>query len=111
MENPFEILLKKIDRIENLIQELSVITVREVTQPAIERKWMNVQQVAAYLSISTSYIYKRTSTMEIPLYKRGIILFFLKEDIDNWLVGFRQKTRHEIETEAANYVMKRRRSR
>ncbi|MBK9300600.1 MAG: hypothetical protein IPN14_08335 [Bacteroidetes bacterium] len=46
MENPFEILLEKLNRIEKLIQGLTVNTFQEVSQPATERKWMNVQQVA-----------------------------------------------------------------
>ncbi len=109
MENPFEILLEKLNRIEKLIQELTAKNVHEVAQPVTERKWMNVQQVAEYLSLSTSSIYKLSSNMEIPLVKKGKLLYFLKEDIDNWLIGFKQKTRYEIEAEAANYVIRKRR--
>ena len=99
MENPFEIILDRLNRIEQQLNDLKITTIQEVA-PQPVKQWMNVPETANYLSISSSKIYKLTSTMEIPHMKLGKLLYFRKEQIDEWLLKNRVKTRAEIEEEA-----------
>lgn len=101
MENPFELILEKLDRIEKAFAALNT------TNPIqINNAPMDVKDLLAYLKLSVSAIYKQTSTIEIPHYKSGKRLYFKKEDIDEWIFSHRIKTRDDIEKEAMEYIRK-----
>ena len=70
---------------------------------------MNVTQVAEYLSLAKQTIYALVHKMEIPNYKQGKRLYFKKADIDKWIEKSRRKTREEIEQEAADYIIRKKR--
>jgi excisionase family DNA binding protein len=109
MENPFEIILDRLNRIEQQLKDFKIKTIQEVAAQPV-KQWMNVPETAEYLSISSSKIYKLTSTMEIPHMKLGKLLYFRKEQIDEWLLKNRVKTRAEIEQDAISYLSKRKKS-
>jgi excisionase family DNA binding protein len=104
MENPFEIILQKLDRIEKAIENIKTVNPVQVNNAP-----MNVKEVSKYLNLSVSAIYKLTSTSEIPHYKSGKRLYFKKEDIDEWIFSNRIKTNADIEKEAMDYISKNRR--
>ena len=55
------------------------------------------KEACMYLGISESLLYKLTSTQEIPHYKpRGKLLYFAKEELDNWLLQNRVDTIQSI---------------
>ncbi|SHH03987.1 transcriptional regulator, AlpA family [Flavobacterium fluvii] len=99
MENPFEIILERLDRIEKAIKNLNV---GETKAPVDEL--FDIAQVASYLKITKSTIYKLTSTSEIPHYKNGHKLYFKKSDINEWIFSKRIKTCDDIEKEALEYL-------
>ena len=72
-------------------------------------EFMNVTQVAEYLSLAKPTIYSLVCKMEIPNYKQGKRLYFKKADIDEWLSKSRRKTREEIEQEASDYIIRKKR--
>jgi excisionase family DNA binding protein len=101
MENPFELILERLDRIEKAIAALNA------TNPIqINNAPMDIKDLSEYLKLSVSAIYKLTSTSEIPHYKSGKRLYFKKEDIDEWIFSHRIKTRDDIEKEAMEYLRK-----
>ena len=101
MENPFELILERLDRIEKAIASLNI------TNPIpVNNAPMDVKDLSEYLKLSVSAIYKLTSTSEIPHYKSGKRLYFKKEDIDEWIFSHRIKTRDDIEKEAMEYIRK-----
>jgi excisionase family DNA binding protein len=104
MENPFEIILARLDHIENLIKELKTNHTSHVHAPVSEI--MNLPQAAEYLSLSKSSLYKSTSQREIPHFKKGKKIYFKKSELDLWLTQIRVKTKIEIETEANTYLAK-----
>ena len=106
MENPFEIILKRLDAIEQLLREIKYGKKEPIQSTEFGKEFMNVSQVAEYLSLSVSTVYGLTHRMEIPNYKRGKRLCFKKVEIDDWLTETRRSTQSEIEKEAANYIMK-----
>ena len=103
MENPFELIMERLDRIEKAISNLK-------TENSIvaESKPMNLKEVVAYMGTSSSAIYKLTSIAEIPHYKLGKKLFFKKEEIDEWIYANKVKTRQDIENEANEYIARKR---
>lgn len=52
-------------------------------------KWLTLEQIADYLQMSTSSIYKKVQANKIPAYKVGRQWRFKKEEIDRWVTGKR----------------------
>jgi len=48
-------------------------------------KWLTLEQIAKYLQMSTSSIYKMAQAGKIPAYKVGRQWRFKKEEIDRWI--------------------------
>lgn len=101
MENPFELIMERLDRIERAIENLK-------TENAIvvESKAMNVSEVAKYLNTNVPSIYGLTSRAEIPHYKIAKKLYFKKEEIDEWIFSKKIKTNLDIEKEVDEYLQR-----
>ena len=66
---------------------------------------LTIDEVALYSGLSKSYLYKLTSSGQIPHSKpNGKNVYFDKLTIDSWLMRNQIKTSTEIEAEAATYV-------
>ena len=110
MENPFEIILDKLNNIENFLKGYRPNEnnkVLQVSSPEI----LNLNQATEYLSLSKSTLYKFTSKREIPHFKKGKKIYFRKIELDEWLTQLRIATKDEIEREAINYLIRNKRSR
>jgi excisionase family DNA binding protein len=58
---------------------------------------MSLDEAAAYLRVSRSYLYRLTSRSQIPHYKPGgKRIYFLKTDLDKWILGKRVASRAEL---------------
>lgn len=69
------------------------------------KQTLSIDEAAIYAAISVSYLYKFTSTQQIPHFKpHGKIIYFDRSELDEWLRQNRVKTTAEIETEAANHL-------
>ena len=69
------------------------------------KKVLTFDEVVAYTGFKPSYLYKLTSTFSIPHSKPGGgKLFFDKNEIDEWLLANKCKTRAEIDKAASNYL-------
>jgi excisionase family DNA binding protein len=104
MENPFELLNNRLARIENLLQNIytkgnALDTIK------VAPKILTTQSVADYLNLSTSCIYKLTSSREIPHSKRGKRLYFDKNEIDKWVMENKCVTNNDINDMANDYLM------
>ncbi len=67
---------------------------------------LNIDEAAAFTGMTVSYLYKLTSTQEIPHYKpRGKMLYFDRSELESWLLQRRIKTTEEINTSAVNHVV------
>ena len=102
MENPFELLLDKLNTIEYLLKNVKKEEKTPVSLPEI----FNMKQAAEYVSLSKSAIYKMTAGRTIPHFKRGAILYFKKSELDEWMTQHRISTMAEIEKEAADYLIR-----
>lgn len=70
---------------------------------------LTVDDLIDYSGYSRSYIYKLVHRKEIPFYKPGgKNLFFKREEINEWLLQNKSKSESEIEAEAINYALNKR---
>ena len=102
MENPFELIIEKLNNIENLLKTVikndnGTVTITEV---------LNLNQAAEYVSLSKSAIYKKTSERNIPHFKQGKKLYFKRSELDDWLTGMKVSTKAENEKEATDYIIR-----
>lgn len=105
MENPFELILEKLDRIEKSIEELKT----QQGENRVEiKKMYSVTEIAQHLQLSVPTIYGLVHKRKIPFYKTGKKLYFMKSEIDNWITNSRSKTISEIDQTADEYIMKHR---
>ncbi|MGS2739970.1 helix-turn-helix domain-containing protein [Sinomicrobium sp. M5D2P17] len=86
-------LSERLERIEKLLSTgKSVLTFTEACD---------------YTGISRSYMYKLTSTGNIPHSKpNNKMIFFDKEKLDNWLLRNHKKSAKDIREEAMNYTLR-----
>lgn len=108
MENPFEIINNRLERIERLLENISnnnFINEANINLPKI----MNLKQLASYLDVSKGYLYKLTSTNNIPHSKRGNRIYFDIEAINEWVLENKMWTQKDIEEQVNNYLLKNRR--
>lgn len=84
--------------------EIKPITNR---QDNLSKEFLTVVEAAKYLSISESALYKKTSNKEIPYYvPGGKKIYFLKEDIDNWVLNGKVNSVSEVNLETELYLSK-----
>ena len=102
MENPFEIIIEKLNAIEAVLKSMSKVYNGTVTITEV----LNVEEAAKYTSLSKSAIYKKTSQREIPHSKRDKKLYFKRAELDEWLTQHKITLRDEIERLANEYIMK-----
>lgn len=105
MENPFEIIDARLDRIEKLLENIYTNNTSEHLDTVLP-PIMTVEQLASYLSLSKSTIYKLTSSRDIPFSKRSKKIYFKRKEIDKWILESKMVTNDEIAMMAADYIMK-----
>lgn len=99
MENPFQELYERLDRIEGLL-----VSVRDhkASEPEREEdRLLNVREAARFLGDAVATLYGRTSKNEIPFYKRGKKVYFKKSELVAWIEQGRVKSQKEIQEETA----------
>ena len=71
------------------------------------KKVLTFDEASEYTGLSKSCLYKMTSKKQIPHYKpNGKMIFFDREELENYLLSVRVKPQSEIEEEASMYVVK-----
>lgn len=80
MENPFELLAQRLDRIEELLVKL---TDKMEELPAQEKRYMGTREAAEWLRISTSSLYSQLKS--IPHTKRGKRLYFDRDELASYV--------------------------
>lgn len=95
-----QVILEKLTQLEGKIEE----------QNLLQKEVLTFNDVCKYLDISSSHLYKLTSQKQIPHFcPQGKKLYFNRTEIDQWLMRNRQETTEDIETAAANYLIKNKR--
>ena len=105
MENPFDIIVQRLDSIEKLLNELSKYANNSKPQKDTD-EIMTVEQLSDYLTIARQTIYEKCSKKEIPYFKAGKRLYFKKSVINDWINGGRRYTTDELMQQAAEWARK-----
>ena len=104
MENPFEIINQRLERIEQLLDKLISQNINE--SKSNDNKPMSAKELGLYLNLSVYTIYGLVHKRSIPYIKKGKRLYFQKKVIDEWLESSSQLTREELEEKANEYLLK-----
>lgn len=109
MENPFEIIFDKLEKIESLlvgIYKRNSINNKMHAKDNFD-EILNMDQLSELLGLAKPTLYKYTSGRIIPCYKKGKKLYFKKSEIIEWIAESKVKTIKEIEDEAINSLIRR----
>lgn len=88
------VILNRLERIEKLLE-------------GHQKEILNVEELSVYTGFKKSHIYQLVHKNFIPYSKpNGKYLFFLKSEIDTWLLGNKTKSTSQIEEEALKYFKK-----
>lgn len=99
MINPFESLEARLEKIENLLQDLNKPKSNEVQNKPTD-ELLTVHQTAELLSLSVPTIYTLISKGEIPVMKRSKRCYFSKTEILEYLKAGRKSTNSEVKAKA-----------
>jgi len=71
----------------------------------LQKRVLTLPDVALLTGLSHSHLYKKTCDGTIPYYRNngGKLLFFDREEIENWCLKYRHATKDEVEASAATY--------
>lgn len=88
---------EQLDRIEKMLQNQG-IQLKEL---------LTVEEVALYTGYKKSHLYKLTSAGKIPHYKPGgKVIYFRKNELDEWLMRNKVYSEEEIQEAAQNFVLR-----
>ncbi|SDB58898.1 DNA binding domain-containing protein, excisionase family [Flavobacteriaceae bacterium MAR_2010_188] len=94
MDNIF--ILERLDRLERLL--------------TANKEVLTFEETCDYTGISRSYLYKLTSSGNIPHSKpNGKMIFFEKKKLNDWLLQNKRSSHSEISREALKYTLKNKR--
>lgn len=87
-----------LQELSDLVADKTIFSTKEV---------LTSEEVARYMGVSRSYLYKLTMRREIPHYKpMGKICYFNRQEVEQWLQSNRVATDTELNNQANNYCMK-----
>jgi excisionase family DNA binding protein len=91
----------------NLLEKLNAIHHLMEEQVVNQKKILNLEEASKFLGISKSDLYKRTSSNGIPFFKpSGKLIYFLREDLENWMLSNRIESNDEISKRVENFKLK-----
>ena len=71
----------------------------------INKPVLSFKEAAVYTGLTEGYLYKLTSRQEISHSKpRGKMIYFNRDELDDWLQQNRVKSNAEIEKEASKHI-------
>jgi excisionase family DNA binding protein len=89
----------------SIIEKLNEIAKKIDEQTLLQKTLLNFTEACMYLDVSKSYLYKLTSTRQIPHFcPQGKKLYFKREELNTWLQRNRKSSADEIEQMAAEYI-------
>ena len=87
-----------LQELSDLVADKTIFCTKEV---------LTSEEVARYMGVSRSYLYKLNMRREIHNYKpRGKICYFNRHEVEQWLQSNRVATDTELNNQANNYCMK-----
>ena len=104
--NPFELIEAKLSNIENLLLDIKHQP-NQVETSNQQEQLLTIQQASDFLCLSVPTLYTKVSHKELPCMKRGKRLYFSRTELMEYIKQGKKKTLAEIESEADQYLIKR----
>ena len=77
-----DLIMQKLERIESLLEE----------QVLLKKEVLDFNDACQYLKLSSSHMYKLTSSQSIPHFRpNGKKLYFKRSELNDWLLNYLQK--------------------
>ena len=84
---------QQIELIEQIVDDRCMVATKKI---------LTTSEVARYMGVSKTKITRRRL---IPFYKQGAFNYFVREDIEKWLLRNRIASADELDRQAAAYVV------
>jgi excisionase family DNA binding protein len=84
--NFFELLFQRFDELEAKLDKMNAAQVPEAT-----KRVLGLDEAAQHTGFSKHTLYRLTSEKGIPHSKRGRKVFFDRQELDIWLLQYKQK--------------------
>ncbi len=102
-----------IEALKSLILKLEQPTAQTVTKEQLQEllaerseRPFDASEACEYLKVKLATLYSYTHKKLIACYRpTGRKLYFMKSDLDDFLLGKRSKSNDELEQQAANFVL------
>lgn len=89
-----------------ILEKLSEIATKLDEQNLLQKTVLNFNEAAKYLDVSSSHLYKLTSSRQVPHFcPQGKKLYFKRSELDDWLQRNRQITTAEADQLADNLTI------
>lgn len=91
---------------ENIIEALHSIRQLLVDQVIVKKEVLSLQEASQYLDLSTSQLYKLTSSKQLPhSCPGGKKVYFKRSELDAWALSGKRASIAEIDSLATNYIL------
>ncbi len=98
--NPFDEITDRLLRIENTLLDL-----KHSVTPRVEKEadnFITVKEAAAFLNLAVTTVYDLVYKSKISSYRRGKRLYFVKQELCEWIKSGRRQTIQETKADAAS---------
>jgi excisionase family DNA binding protein len=100
MNNPFETLTERLDRIENLLENLS----QAEKSVEVPEEILTIEQASEFLNLSKNTLYGYVQKSKIPVSKKGKRLYFSKLELLDWVKSGKKQSQSEIDNEVDSFL-------
>jgi excisionase family DNA binding protein len=76
--------------IESIAEKVADVVVARLNKPAVEKRYLSVEEAAAYSGYSAGALWKHIQRQHLPVSKEGTSTRVDKVEIDRWMLRNRQ---------------------
>lgn len=105
IENPFQTLLTRIDKLEFLLTRISnKLESVNANENSLEDDLGDIELASKITGLAIPTIYSKVSRSEIPHMKRGKKLYFSRQELIHWIKGGKKKTLSDLKVDVDTLV-------
>lgn len=90
---------------DEIFEKLDSIQLQIEEHNLQSKEILSFKEASKFLGFSESSLYKKTAKKEIPFYSpSNKKIYFLKKDLNDWLIQNKFKSKSELDKESSNYL-------